>query len=262
MDVILEKIKKNNELINSLTEDNIKLISVKNLIDSLTDKNTALLSALKTVGGKITVSDCLYTFTLPNLQEFIEKFKLVIDGRLLQNYYELFRGNGGTIHRDDKWGMMMPSEGYFALRGIGKRSYSGGYKLENYANTDKLDLYVRFEDDKLILYDEYVMSTFRGRNIKFDYNTLQQTSDNPDIYSYECSSLNERLMVCPLGEKGADKCDCFFKSAGKREVIETIKCTHACTCSDGQYPYQCWRPKFKYTVNIATREIHLYIDFE
>lgn len=261
MEVILDKIKKNNELINSLTEDNIKLISVKNLMESLTDKNTTLLSAINKIVGKITVSDCLYTFTLPNLQEFIEKFKLVIDGRLCQNYFELFRGNGGFIHRDDKWGMMMPSEGYFALCGIGKWSYDG-HKVGNYANSDKLDLYVKFEDDKLILYDEYTKSVFGDRNKQFDYNTLQQTSDNPDIYSYECSSLNERLMICPLGENKADRCDCYSKSVGKLEVIEKIKCTHKCTCSDGVYPYQCWRPKFKYTVNIATREIHLYIDFE
>lgn len=249
MESKLDKIKSNTEKIKSLTDENTKLLEELQSLQNVNHTNGI-------INRRILKNNRQYTFTFPNLKEFIDKLKIVIDGRLSDNCVAKSIQHT-LIYHTDKYGFVMNNESYFFLRGLGK--------LEEHTNLAELDLYIRFKDENLILYDDYVKIKFSGgcyddTSLEFPFNTLTQTSD-PNIYSYEFRSCNSRLMICPQGEKKDERCDCFYKSAGNYDAVQTIKCTHACTCSDGVYPFRCWVPKFKCTVNIATFEIYLYIDF-
>lgn len=245
----LDKIKSNTEKIKSLTDENTKLLEE---LQSL--QNATYISSIN--NRRILKNNRQYTFTFPNLKEFTDKLKIVIDGILTDSCVSESRGHI-LIYFTDKYGFVMNNDSHFFLRGLGK--------LEEHTNLAELDLYVRFKDGNLILYDDYVKTTFSGgcykdTSVEFSFNTLTQTSE-PNIYSYEFRSCNSRQMVCPQGEKKENRCDCYYKSVGNYDAVQTIKCTHVCTCSDGKYPFRCWVPKFKCTVNIATFEIYLYIDF-
>lgn len=249
MESKLKQIKSNTEKIKLLTDENTKLLEELQLL-----QNAIYTSGI--INRRIPKNNRQYTFTFPNLKEFTDKFKIVIDGRPTDNYVAESK-RYGLIYFTDKYSVVMEGESYFFLRGLGR--------LEEHSNLAELDLYVRFKDGNLILYDDYVKTNFSGgsykdTSVEFSFNTLTQTSD-PNIYSCEFRSCNSRQMICPQGEKEEDRCDCYYKSVGNYDAVQTIKCTHACTCSDGKYPFRCWVPKFKCTVNIATFEIYLYIDF-
>jgi hypothetical protein len=256
-----------------------KIKTNTNIIKKLVNENETLLEQLN-VNRKITENG-KYTFKIANLQEFIDKFKLVIEDIGCQNSFLMeYSSNGDyAIYLSDKHGIMMPDAGYLAIREIGRYNKESGY-----SNVDEIDLYVKIDDEKIILYDENTFlkteSGFKSNDYDYWFNTLNKT-EHSDIYSYETICKCSRLRVCTHHSRAEnEKCNCFAESIkqceeaktkigifntlelGQEIVNNTIKCTHKCNCNVCEHPYQCWRPRFKYTVNITTREIHLYIDYE
>lgn len=249
-----------------------------NIIKKLVNENETLLEQLPENNRRLTQNG-KYTFKIANLKEFIDKFKLVIDDFGKQYFLLEYSSNGDyAIDLSDKYGIMMPDAGYLAIREIGKYNYKTGY-----CNVNEIDLFVKLDDDKIILYNENTFlrknSNFKSNDHDYHFNTLNKT-DNSDIYSYE-TFCKCRLRVCTHHTRAEhEKCVCFVESnkqceeakkkigifncveLGQEIVNKTVKCTHKCNCNVCKHPYQCWRPKFKYTVNIATREIYLYIDYE
>ena len=255
-----------------------KIKTNTNIIKRLVNENETLLEQLN-VNRRITENG-KYKFKIANLQEFIAKFKLVIDDSGYPNYFLMEYSTNGdyAIRFSDKHGIMMPDAGYLASREIGRYNKESGY-----SNVDEIDLYVKMDDEKIILYNEHTFlktgTGFSSNDYDYWFNTLNKT-EHSDIYSYESICKNSRLRICTHHSRAEnEKCNCFAESIkqcevaikkfgilngklGQEIVNNTVKCTHKCNCNVCEHPYQCWRPRFKYTVNIATREIHLYIDYE
>ena len=136
-----------------------------------------------------------------------------------------------------------------ALLNNGKLSFREAYSSDIYSITKKIELQLKLVNNTIILCAKNDNITDISK--LSDYNKLHPTDDS-NIYANESLSFANNLSFC----NNCSPCLCFEQT----EVGGTVKCIHKCICSN-QYPSFCWRPKFKYTVNIATREIHLYAEF-
>lgn len=245
MEYLLEKIKLNNELIKSLTDENIKLLEQLKTHDS--------------VGNKIT-EDGVYTFTFPNLEKFTKKLNYLMndnyDGVNLQ-----LDGNGSTLiwTQDDCLRIHSNNLSFRFIIKENKKYIHNGQTAIIYSTIDNIDMQVKFSDNTLVLGAKNDDITETDKYQLSDYNIVTKTLDNPDIYSYECVNKSVMLSSCYLCYHNCDCRDVFLSDLHRGSICENI-CTHKCMCSN-QYPFIVYRIKFKYTVNIATREIHLYADF-
>lgn len=256
---LLEKIKLNTELIKSLTDDNIKLLEYLKTYDS--------------VGNKIT-EDGLYKFTFPNLQEFTKKLNYLMNGDINCVSLQLDRYESTLIWTEDD--CLRIHSNNLSFRYIikeNKKYINNGQKTIIYSTIDNIDMQVKFSDNTLVLGAKNDDITESDKNKLSDYNIVTKTLDNPDIYSYECVNKSISLHRC---NSCYHKCNCIDELVSKQRnilpmpeeqrydlmysICENFKCTHKCMCSN-QYPFILYRIKFKYTVNIATKEIHLYADF-
>lgn len=265
MEAILAKIKLNTELIKSLSDENTKLLAQINIYDG-----GKIITKIPNDANKIT-KDGVYTFTFPNLKEFTDKLDYChsywsFDSKVIEQTMHLKnekykRPETITIFENRLYFDTISSISFrFLVKSSAQLSGGGtGYKNDIYSISDKIELQVKFINDTLILgaKNDDITNLIKVN----EYNKLSINKTDTNTYDYECISQSSTVSFCINCNKHAP-CQCINTSISSADYFPygEMMCTHKCMCSN-EYPTKVWISKFKYTVNIVTREIHLYTDF-
>jgi len=215
----------------------------KDLINKLTSQ-TVELQAMLSATNKLSQIKGIYNFTFSNISEFTDRINKLLpweDGYVLEIpcIGPLWIENDKlATQKKDKY-IHVPFMDAFNLRKIPDNLCNSYLEINN-----NIELYIDIdiENKKAILLSKYDDITIPITRIK-PTCILTQNIYNEYIYEFECEC------------KGSDDDNGITCQGCKKNGLQDLD---KCVCQR-KFPTVTYIPKFKYTVDILTYEIKLYI---